>query len=68
MDENRDKPEPLWTADQVAAYVGVHVQTVYSKAASGEIVSLKVGRGLRFRPSDIEEWLEAQPSPAEATS
>ena len=65
MDESRDKPEPLWTAEQVASYVGVHVQTVYSKAASGEIGSLKIGRGLRFRPSDIEVWLEAQQPAAE---
>ena len=65
MVRDQDKPEPLWTADQVALYLGVHVQTVYSKASSGDIPSLKIGRALRFRPSAVEEWLEAQQPAAE---
>ena len=67
MGGNQDKPEPLWTAEEVGTYVGIHVQTVYSKAASGEIASLKIGRGLRFRPSAVEGWLEAETAPTEAT-
>ena len=60
MGQEQSKPESLWTADQVAAYLNVHVQTVYVKAASGDIPSLKIGRGLRFRPSEVEAWLDAQ--------
>ncbi len=45
---------PLWTADDVAAYLGWHPQTVYRKARAGEIPSVKVGRALRFRPEEIE--------------
>ena len=60
MVQDRDNPEPLWTAEQVASYLGLHIQTVYQKAASGDMPSLKIGRGLRFRPSAIERWLEAQ--------
>lgn len=54
----RNEREGLWTADQVAAYVGLHPQTVYAKARAGEIPSLKIGRALRFRPAEIDQWVE----------
>lgn len=50
--------ERLWTADDVAEFLGIHVQTVYSKALAGEIPSLKVGARRRFRRADIERWVE----------
>lgn len=53
--------DPVLTTRQVAAYLQVEVKTVYSwrlrrlgpKAA-------KVGKHLRFRQSDVDEWLDAQ--------
>jgi excisionase family DNA binding protein len=50
----------LWTADEVAAFVGLHVQTVYAKANAGEIASIKIGNRRRFRRRDVEAWIEAQ--------
>lgn len=60
----RNELEGLWTADEVAAFVGLHVQTIYEKARLGEIPSLKIGRVLRFRPSEIQAWVNAQANPS----
>lgn len=69
-DPTRNEPEPLWTAEDVAAFLGIHVQTVYTKARAGVLPSLKVGGARRFRRSDIEAWLEKHattaPTPAAA--
>ncbi len=49
--------EKLLTAKEVARILGLEVQTIYAKAAKGEIPSVKVaGKNLRFRPSDIEQY------------
>lgn len=67
----RNEREGLWTAERVASYLGLHPQTVYAKARAGEIPSLKIGRALRFRPEEIEAWVDEQaerasePEPAE---
>lgn len=54
----RNEDEGLWTAEKVAAYLDLHAQTVYRKARTGEIPSLKVGNLLRFRPEEIRAWVE----------
>lgn len=51
-------PEPLLTASQVAAQLGVPKSWVYEKSALGIIPSIKVGVYRRFRWSQIEQWLE----------
>ena len=59
----------LWTAEEVARFLGMHVQTVYLKANAGEIPSLKIGTKRRFRREQIEAWVAEQntePQPAEA--
>ena len=56
--------EPLWTADEVAEYLGLHPQTIYKKANSGEIPSVRVLNSLRFEPAAIREWIAAQQPPA----
>ena len=39
---------------------GIHQQTVYQWARSGELPAIKVGRVWRFRPSDMAEWQGAR--------
>jgi len=65
-DNARNEPEPLWTAEDVAGFLGIHVQTVYAKARSGELPSFKVGGARRFRRSNIEAWLDSQATAAPA--
>lgn len=59
-EQRNDGPERLWTAEEVATLLGLHVQTVYEKAKAGEIPSLKLGAIRRFRPSEIQAWIDAK--------
>jgi excisionase family DNA binding protein len=51
--------ENLWSVDDLASYLGVPRATVYvwSSRRVGPR-SVRVGRYLRFRPADVETWLE----------
>lgn len=60
--------EPFWTADDVAAHVKMHPQTVYRMAREGRIPSYKIGSALRFRPSEVREWAESQATAAGPSS
>ena len=58
--------EPLLTADQVAAALGVHRKFVYARHHSGALRGYKIGPHYRFRPSDVRAFLEASVAPADA--
>lgn len=52
---------PLATPDEVSAYLGVPVQTLYVWRTRGQGPrASKVGRHLRYRWLDVDAWLEAQ--------
>jgi excisionase family DNA binding protein len=60
--------EPLLTATQVQALLGVDRSTVYRMAEDGRLPAVKVGRQWRFPGHRIERMLEVQtPPPARAT-
>ncbi len=51
--------EPFIGVRELAVYVGVPEQTIYSWKARGKAPpAYRVGKYLKFRVSDIEEWLE----------
>lgn len=53
--------EKLLTVKEVAELLGVPVSTVYQWRYQGEgPPSLKLGRHVRYRPSDVEAWLKEQ--------
>ena len=52
--------EALLTIDEAARLLRVKKSTLYTWAYRGQIPSQKVGKSLRFRPDDLEVWLEAQ--------
>ena len=52
--------EGLVGKKQVAALLGTTVRHVMDLARRGELPSLKVGRLVRFRPKDIEKFIELQ--------
>jgi predicted DNA-binding transcriptional regulator AlpA len=57
------QPEPLWDARQVAAYLGVRLNTVYKWHMNGDAPpAVRLGpRGcLRWRRGDVEAWLDSQ--------
>jgi excisionase family DNA binding protein len=53
--------ERLWTAQEVADYFGVPLGTLYqwNSKRSGPR-SIRVGKHVRYRESDIVAWLDAQ--------
>lgn len=55
------KGRALGTPEEVSAYLGVPVQTLYQwrNRRTGPRAS-KVGRHLRYRWSDVEKWLDEQ--------
>lgn len=56
-------PDPLLSPAQLAHELGddFPVQTIYRWRVEGKGPrGIKVGRHLRFRRSDVEEWLESQ--------
>jgi excisionase family DNA binding protein len=48
----------LLTTSEVAAQLRVHPNTVRALAARGELVRVKLGRSVRFRPDDIARIIE----------
>ena len=52
-ESERNEPEKLLKVKDVADLLGIHEQTVYDMARSGELPALKVRSEWRFRPSDV---------------
>lgn len=65
MDEKSNEAEPYITAKQAALHLGLSRQTVYNKCSLGELPHYKANGLLRFKRSELDEWMRSQPSPAE---
>lgn len=52
-------PEQLMTLDAVADYLAVTRRWVYDAITRHELPHVRVGRFIRVRPSDLEQWLAA---------
>lgn len=52
--------EPLLTAKTLAELLGLAEQTIYNRHSNGGDLppSLKIGRALRFRQSEVDAWLD----------
>jgi excisionase family DNA binding protein len=58
-------PQRLLSAEELAAYLRVPVSTLYVWRTRGNgPQALKVGRHLRYRSDDVEDWLERRKVPA----
>jgi excisionase family DNA binding protein len=56
--------ESYWKVSEVAAAIQVSEQTVYRYVATGEIPCHKLSRAVRFKPSEIESWMEGRKAEA----
>ncbi|MFE1250499.1 helix-turn-helix transcriptional regulator [Streptomyces sp. NPDC058741] len=55
------KPRPLATPQEIADYLDVPLGTIYQwSSRGGGPKFIKVGRHLRARWSDVEQWLDSQ--------
>lgn len=62
-------PDHLDTPERLAEYLGIPVKTLYQWRHRGVGPrAIKVGRHLRYRPSDVERWLDAQADQPRAAS
>lgn len=50
--------EPLLTAAELAEILGFSAATVVDWSEAGTIPAFKIGGRLRFRESEVEDWLE----------
>ena len=60
--------EQLLTPNALAAILSLAGQTIYNRHSTGGdlLVCIKLGRLLRFHPTDVETWLTSQKSSAAA--
>jgi excisionase family DNA binding protein len=56
--------EPFITARDVAKMLGVSRKWVYQSAHDGTLPSYRFGGAIRFRRSEIEEWVRHHAHPA----
>jgi excisionase family DNA binding protein len=52
--------ESYWKVQDVAEALQISVQTVYRYVANDEIPFIKLNRSVRFKPSEIERWIESK--------
>jgi len=63
MSENGNGLERLYTAEQVAELFSLKRKTLYAWAEQGRIPCFKIGKALRFRESELREFIEASRIP-----
>jgi excisionase family DNA binding protein len=56
-------PRTLFTVDEAAEYLRVSRRQVYKLVRAGEIRGYRVGERLRFRPQDVDVYLEQRREP-----
>lgn len=50
--------EKLLTVSEVAEILRLNRFTIYRMSERGRLPSVKIGKALRFRQSDLDAWLE----------
>jgi len=63
MNNNGNALERLNTAEQVAELFSLKRKTMYAWAEQGRIPCYKIGKALRFRKSELREFIEASRIP-----
>ena len=54
----------VMTVSEVAVYLRVNPQTVYRKAKAGELPAVRIGRAIRFRKAELDEWMKMAVRPS----
>lgn len=52
--------ELLLKPSEAASRLRISERTLWNLARSGEIPSFRVGRSTRYRPADLEAWIESR--------
>jgi excisionase family DNA binding protein len=59
LNEEMLKAEAVMTAEQLAQYAKVGLQTIRNMTSNGEIPFVKSGRAVRYRKDEVDEWMKA---------
>jgi PTS system nitrogen regulatory IIA component len=54
--------EPLMTPEEAARYLRIAEKTIRNKVSLGQIPYCKPGGALRFRRSELDDWMKEQPA------
>ena len=52
--------DSVMTAEEVAEWLGLSVETIYRKARSGEMPALRIGRRWRFLRGALQRWARGE--------
>jgi len=55
MQEEQEKK--LLTISDISEYLSIKTKTIYAKVEAGEIPHYRIGRLIRFRKEEIDDWL-----------
>jgi excisionase family DNA binding protein len=64
MDAPRATPhasEPLWTAEDVAAFLRVSLSMIYKLRRTGALPAVRVGALFRFEPDAVRAFARGEP-------
>jgi excisionase family DNA binding protein len=51
------EPDEVWTGNDVAGFLKIHLKTVYKLATLGQIPGQRIGRNWRFSKKEIHELI-----------
>jgi putative molybdopterin biosynthesis protein len=60
--------QPFYDVRQLADLLNVNKMTIYRLVERGDLRAYRIGRALRFRPSDVEVFLANQQTDAERSA
>lgn len=52
-------PTLLWTSREAAKALAVSERTLWSLTQRGDIRCVRIGRAVRYDPTDLRAWIEA---------
>ena len=52
--------ESPWTTEEAAKFLKIHPRTVTRMALLGEVPAFRIGSHWRFRPSDLDSWMQSK--------
>ena len=64
-DETHLEPSPLWTVDEVAAYLRLTPDTVRAMVRRKKLPCIRIGRVIRFDSEAIRQWVVNQQKPVD---
>ncbi len=60
MDKKITTAERLWTIEDVSAYLGIPVGTLYQWRTKGYgPAGRRMGKYVRYRPADVRAWVDS---------